>query len=88
MNPLSYQAGRRPSMVAVGQLAGGSSSAVDLAVGHTSYNFGSWVDNFGWEGQYDTITVVEMDNKDLSVTGLEISPVDRLSELLVKEPEI
>ena len=78
VNPLSYQAGRRPSMVAVGQLAGGSSSAVDLAVGHTSYNFGSWVDNFGWEGQYDTITVVEMDNKDLSVTGLEISPVDRL----------
>ena len=77
VNPLSYQAGRRPSMVAVGQLAGGSSSAVDLAVGHTSYNFGSWVDNFGWEGQYDTITVVEMDNKDLSVTGLEISPVDR-----------
>ena len=29
-----------------------------------------------------------MDNKDLSVTGLEISPVDRFSELLVKEPDL
>ena len=25
-------------------------------------------------GQYDTLTVVEMDNKDLAVTDLEISP--------------
>lgn len=77
LTPLSYEAGRRPSMVEVGQLAGPSNSALDIVVGHTSYNFGSWVDNFGWEGQYDTITVVEMDNKDLSVTSLEISPTDR-----------
>ena len=34
-------------------------------------------DNFGWDGQYDTITVIEMDNRDLSVFGIEISPVDR-----------
>ena len=34
------------------------------------------MDNFGWEGQYDTITVVEMDNKDLAVTSLEINPTD------------
>ena len=77
LTPLSYEAGRRPSMVEVGQLAGPSNSALDIVVGHTSYDFGSWVDNFGWEGQYDTITVVEMDNKDLSVTSLEISPTDR-----------
>jgi len=76
-NPLSYESGRRPNMAAVGQLAGDAQSAPDIAVGHTSYNFGSWVDNFGWEGQYDTITVVEMDNKDLAVTGLSVDPVDR-----------
>jgi hypothetical protein len=76
LTPLSYEAGRRPSMVEVGQLAGASNSALDIVVGHTSYDFGSWVDNFGWEGQYDTITVVEMDSKDLSVSSLEISPTD------------
>ena len=76
LTPLSYEAGRRPSMVEVGQLAGASNSAPDIVVGHTSYDFGSWVDNFGWEGQYDTITVVEMDNKDLAVTSLEINPTD------------
>jgi hypothetical protein len=77
LTPLSYEAGRRPSMVEVGQLAGASNSALDIVVGHTSYDFGSWVDNFGWEGQYDTITVVEMDSKDLAVTSLEISPTDK-----------
>jgi len=76
-NPLSYETGRRPSMAAVGQLAGGSTSAPDIAVATTSYNFGSWVDNFGWAGQYDTITVVEMDNQDLAVTGVSVDPVDR-----------
>jgi hypothetical protein len=76
LTPLSYEAGRRPSMVEVGQLAGASNSALDIVVGHTSYSFGSWVDNFGWEGQYDTLTVVEMDSKDLSVSSLEISPTD------------
>ena len=77
VSPLSYPAGRRPSAVAIGQLQGGSSSALDLVVGHTNYFFGGWRDNFGWSGQYDTITVVEMDNKDLAITDLEISPTDR-----------
>ena len=82
VSPLSYPAGRRPSAVAVGQLQGGSSSAPDLVVGHTNYNFGGWRDNFGWAGQYDTLTVVEMDNKDLAVTSLDISPTDRFFGLV------
>ena len=77
VSPLSYPAGRRPSAVAIGQLQGGASSALDLVVGHTNYFFGGWRDNFGWEGQYDTLTVVEMDNKDLAITDLDISPTDR-----------
>ncbi|HJM55469.1 MAG TPA: VCBS repeat-containing protein, partial [Poseidonia sp.] len=77
VSPLSYVTGRRPSAVDIGQLSGGPLSADDLVIGHTQYNFGGWRDNFGWEGQYDTLTIVEMDNKDLAVTGLDISPVDR-----------
>ena len=77
VSPLSYPTSRRPSSVDIGQLSGGVSSAEDLVIGHTQYNFGGWRDNFGWEGQYDTLTIVEMDNKDLAVTGLDISPVDR-----------
>ncbi|NCX71648.1 MAG: hypothetical protein EBW86_13995, partial [Rhodobacteraceae bacterium] len=77
VSPLSYPAGRRPSSIAIGQLQGGTSSALDLAVGQTQYNFGGWRDNFGWQGQYDTIVVVEMDNQDLAVTDIDISPVDR-----------
>jgi hypothetical protein len=77
VSPLSYEAGRRPNIAVVGQLAGSASSAPDIAVGHSSYNFGNWIDNLGWEGQYDYITVVEMDNKDIAVTDIEISPVDR-----------
>ena len=77
VSPLSYPASRRPSTVAVGDLQGGSSSAPDLAVGHTNYAFGGWRDNLGWAGQYDTISVIEMDNKDMAVSDLEISPTDR-----------
>ena len=33
-------------------------------------------------GQYDTLTVVEMDNKDLAVLDLEISPTDRFFGLV------
>ncbi len=77
VSPLSYTAGRRPSAVAVGQLQGAANSAPDLVVGHTQFNFGGWRDNFGWQGQYDTVTVVEMDNRDLAVTGLTVDPVDR-----------
>ncbi len=82
VSPLSYEAGRRPSAVAIGQLQGASNSAPDLAVGHTNYNFGGWRDNFGWEGQYDTLTIVEMDNKDLAVTDLDIAPTDRFFGLV------
>ena len=66
------RAGRRPHTAEVGQLAGGSSSAPDIVVAHKNWRFGGWRDNFGWDGQYDTITVIEMDNKDLSVSGIEI----------------
>jgi hypothetical protein len=45
-------------------------------VGHSSYNFGNWIDNLGWEGQYDYIIVVEMDNKDIVVIDIEILFVD------------
>jgi len=77
LSPLSYAAGRRPNVVEVGQLAGSSNSADDLVVGHANWRFSGWRDNFGWEGQYDTISVIEMDSKDLSVSSIEISPVDK-----------
>ena len=77
VSPLSYPASRRPSSVVVGDLQGGSNSAPDIAVGHTNYAFGGWRDNLGWAGQYDTISVIEMDNKDMAVSDLEISPTDR-----------
>ncbi|MCH1422071.1 MAG: hypothetical protein L7U62_01075 [Candidatus Poseidoniaceae archaeon] len=77
LNPLSYAAGRRPNVVDVGQLAGSSTSADDLVIGHANWRFSGWRDNFGWEGQYDTISVIEMDSKDLSVSSIEISPVDK-----------
>ncbi|RZD44605.1 MAG: hypothetical protein CXT68_09225, partial [Methanobacteriota archaeon] len=77
VTPLSYEAGRRPSLAEVGQLAGAAGSAPDIVVGHTSYDFGNWIDNLGWDGQYDTVSVIEMDNRDLSITGLEMTPVDR-----------
>ena len=76
LSPLSYAAGRRPTVVDVGQLAGTGSSAEDLVIGHKNWRFGGWRDNFGWEGQYDTISVIEMDNQDLSVSDIDISPVD------------
>lgn len=77
LNPLSYQMGRRPSAVAVGQMAGGPSSSLDIVVGQTGNDFGNWIDNMGWDGQYDTISVIEMDNSDLAVSGIEVSPTDR-----------
>ena len=77
LNPLSYAAGRRPHVAEVGQMAGAANSAPDIVVGHKNWGFGGWRDNLGWDGQYDTISVIEMDNKDLSVSGIEIDPVDR-----------
>ena len=85
VSPLSYPASRRPSTVVVGDLQGGSNSAPDLAVGHTNYAFGGWRDNLGWGGQYDTISVIEMDNKDMAVSDLEISPTDRFFGLVGEE---
>ncbi|RJU85739.1 MAG: VCBS repeat-containing protein [Candidatus Poseidoniales archaeon] len=82
VSPLSYPASRRPSTVAVGDLQGGANSAPDLAVGHTNYAFGGWRDNLGWAGQYDTISVIEMDNKDMAVSDVEISPTDRFFGLV------
>ncbi|MDB2570599.1 hypothetical protein N9X79_00375 [Euryarchaeota archaeon] len=77
LSPLSYAAGRRPNVVDVGQLAGSATSSDDLVIGHANWRFSGWRDNFGWEGQYDTISVIEMDSKDLSVSSIEISPVDK-----------
>ena len=77
LSPLSYEAGRRPHIAEVGQMAGDSNSAPDIVVAHKNWAFGGWRDNFGWEGQYDSISVIEMDNKDLSVSGIELDPVDR-----------
>ena len=64
LSPLSYAAGRRPHTAEVGQLAGDSNSAPDIVVAHKNWRFGGWRDNFGWDGQYDTITVIEMDNQE------------------------
>ena len=77
VSPLSYPASRRPATVAVGELAGGVNSAIDIAVGHGEIGLSNWRDNLGWAGQYDTSTVIEMDNKDMAVTDLDISPTDR-----------
>lgn len=77
LNPLSYPMGRRPTAVAVGQIAGGTSSPLDIVVGEDGKDFGSWVDNMGWQGQYDRLTVIEMDNKDLEVSRIQVEPTDR-----------
>ena len=77
LSPLSYAAGLRPHVAEVGQLVGPSNSALDIVVAHKNWGFGGWSDNLGWEGQYDTLSIIEMDNQDLSVSGLEINPVDR-----------
>ena len=76
MNPLEYFGAMRPTTVAVGQVIGGSGSAPDLIVGHGAYDGFTWDDNFGWDGAYDRIIVIEMDNKDLAVSSIEISPTD------------
>jgi hypothetical protein len=78
-NPQSFDVGRRPTMAIVGQLAGGSGSALDIAVGQRDYTFsytdGSlWIDSKGWAGAVDSVTIVELDNQDVGVTGLSVSP--------------
>jgi len=77
VNPLSYTSGRRPSIAIMAQVIGGANSAPDVILGLTGYGFGNWYDNFGWDGSYDRIQVIEMDYKDLAITDAEINPVDR-----------
>ncbi len=78
-SPQSFDVGRRPTMAIVSQLTGGSGSALDIAVGQRDYTFsfvdGSlWIDSKGWAGSVDSITIVQLDNQDLGVTGLSVSP--------------
>jgi hypothetical protein len=76
MSPLEYLGATRPTAVTVGQVIGGPNSAPDLIVGHGAYDSTTWDDNWGWDGQYDRIIVIEMDNKDLAVDSIKISPTD------------
>ncbi|MGB1992068.1 MAG: FG-GAP repeat domain-containing protein, partial [Candidatus Poseidoniaceae archaeon] len=76
MSPLEYFGAMRPTTVAVGQVIGGANSAPDLIVGHGAYDQFTYDDNFGWDGSYDRIVVIEMDNKDLAVSSIDISPTD------------
>ena len=76
MNPLEYFGAMRPTTVAIGQVIGGPNSAPDLIVGHGAYDQFTYDDNFGWDGSYDRIVVIEMDNKDLAVSSIDISPTD------------
>ena len=45
-----------------------------MIVGHGAYDVFGYDDNFGWDGSYDRIVVIEMDNKDLAVSSIDISP--------------
>jgi len=76
MNPLEYFGAMRPTTAAVGQVIGGPNSAPDLIVGHGAYDVFGYDDNFGWDGSYDRIVVIEMDNRDLAVSSIDISPTD------------
>ena len=76
MNPLEYFGAMRPTTAIVGQVIGGPNSAPDLIVGHGAYDQLTYDDNFGWDGSYDRIVVIEMDNKDLAVSGIDIKPTD------------
>ena len=76
MNPLEYFGAMRPTTVTIGQVIGGPNSAPDLIVGHGAYDQFTYDDNFGWDGAYDRIVVIEMDNKDLGVSSIDISPTD------------
>ncbi|CAI8242600.1 MAG: Uncharacterised protein [Methanobacteriota archaeon] len=77
--PLSYDVGTRASFATVDQFVGTSNSAPDIVVGYTDYSWGSpyfWAESRGWNGQYDHITVIEMDYKDLALEDIEIGPTD------------
>lgn len=76
MSPLAYFGAMRPTTAVIGQVIGGPNSAPDIVVGHGAYDQTTWDDNWGWDGSYDRIVVVEMDNKDLAVSSIDISPTD------------
>lgn len=78
MAPLYYGAATRPTTAVVGQLVGDANSALDIVLGHDSYHGSiTWNDNWGWEGSYDRIIVIEMDYTDLAVSDIEFSNTDR-----------
>ena len=78
-DPLSYDVGTRASFATVDQFVGTSNSAPDIVVGYADYAWGNpyyWAESRGWNGQYDHITVIEMDYKDLAIEEIEIGPTD------------
>ncbi|RAH14343.1 MAG: hypothetical protein CMB56_005490 [Methanobacteriota archaeon] len=78
-DPLSYDVGTRASFATVDQFVGTSNSAPDIVVGYADYAWGNpyyWAESRGWNGQYDHITVIEMDYKDLAIEDIDIGPTD------------
>ena len=92
LSPQSMPVGRRPTMVLVGQFAGGPSSALDLAIGNRDYTFqysngalhidskgcafdplNPQLNGFGC-GNLDAISVIQLDNEDLGIVGMSVSP--------------
>ena len=90
--PQSMPVGRRPTMVLVGQFAGGPTSALDLAIGNRDYTFrysngalhidskgcafdplNPQLNGFGC-GNLDAISVVQLDNEDVGISGMSVSP--------------
>ena len=79
LSPQTFDVGRRPTMVIADQFSGGSSSALDLAVGQRDYAFSysngaMWIDSKGWAGAYDTISIVELDSEDVGIGGVSVYP--------------
>ena len=79
MPPQSFDIGRRPTIVIVDQLSGGSGSALDLAVGQRDYSFtysdGSmFIDSKGWAGAMDTLNIIQLDSQDVGIAGLSVYP--------------
>ena len=90
--PQSMPVGRRPTMVLVGQFAGGPTSALDLAIGNRDYTYqysngalhidskgcafdplNPQLNGFGC-GNLDAISVVQLDNEDVGISGMTVSP--------------
>jgi hypothetical protein len=92
LSPQSMPVGRRPTMVLVGQFAGGPNSALDLAIGNRDYTFrysngalhldtkgcafdplNPQLNGFGC-GNLDAISIVQLDNEDIGISGMSVSP--------------